>query len=61
VSPVLISRFKEREESVRVDILQTFTELIRVTGIGRGYASKNEVSRKKRRTTAGISEQGNSR
>ena len=33
VSPTLISRFNEREESVRVEILATFRELVRVTGL----------------------------
>jgi cullin-associated NEDD8-dissociated protein 1 len=33
VSPVLISRFKEREESVRADILQTFIVLLRQTNV----------------------------
>ncbi|CAO0798288.1 unnamed protein product [Mucor circinelloides] len=33
VAPVLISRFKEREESVRVDILQTFIALLRQTSV----------------------------
>ncbi|KAI8375217.1 armadillo-type protein [Blakeslea trispora] len=32
VAPVLISRFKEREESVRIDILQSFIALLRQTG-----------------------------
>jgi hypothetical protein len=32
VAPVLISRFNEREESVRVEILAAFRELVRVTG-----------------------------
>ncbi|OBZ85871.1 Cullin-associated NEDD8-dissociated protein 1 [Choanephora cucurbitarum] len=32
VAPVLINRFKEREESVRVDILQSFIALLRQTG-----------------------------
>ena len=36
VAPVLISRFKEREESVRVDILNTFITLIRQNGISPG-------------------------
>ncbi|CAO3683491.1 unnamed protein product [Umbelopsis vinacea] len=31
VAPALISRFKEREESVRVDVLQTFIVLLRQT------------------------------
>jgi cullin-associated NEDD8-dissociated protein 1 len=33
VAPVLISRFNEREESVRVEILTAFRELVRVTGL----------------------------
>lgn len=33
VAPVLIARFKEREESVRVDILQTFIALLRQTAV----------------------------
>lgn len=33
VAPVLISRFNEREESVRVEIMCTFRELVRVTGL----------------------------
>jgi hypothetical protein len=32
VAPVLIFRFNEREESVRVEILSTFRELVHVTG-----------------------------
>ncbi|KAI9310911.1 armadillo-type protein [Dichotomocladium elegans] len=39
VSPALISRFKEREESVRVDILQTFIILLRQTGVYSSQAS----------------------
>jgi cullin-associated NEDD8-dissociated protein 1 len=33
VAPTLISRFSEREESVRVEILATFRELVRCTGL----------------------------
>lgn len=33
VAPTLISRFNEREEAVRVEILATFRELVRVTGL----------------------------
>lgn len=29
VAPVLISRFKEREDTVRIDVLQTFIALLR--------------------------------
>ncbi|KAJ3020912.1 Cullin-associated NEDD8-dissociated protein 1 [Thoreauomyces humboldtii] len=36
VAPVLIERFKEREESVRVDILNTFEVLVRQTGVAAG-------------------------
>jgi len=32
VAPTLISRFNEREESVRVEVLATFRELVRCTG-----------------------------
>lgn len=33
VAPVLINRFKEREESVRVDIFETFITLLRQTAV----------------------------
>lgn len=33
VAPTLISRFNEREESVRVEILATFRDLVKVTGL----------------------------
>lgn len=36
VSPILINRFKEREESVRVDIFQTFIALLRQTSVYSG-------------------------
>lgn len=39
VAPALISRFKEREESVRADILQTFITLLRQTNV---YGGNNE-------------------
>lgn len=39
VAPVLISRFKEREESVRGDILQTFIALLRQTSVYGGGAA----------------------
>lgn len=32
VAPALINRFKEREETVRIDVLQTFIILLRQTG-----------------------------
>ncbi|KAI8979576.1 armadillo-type protein [Mycotypha africana] len=38
IAPVLINRFKEREESVRVDILQTFITLLRQTVV---YSGEN--------------------
>ncbi|KAI7907940.1 armadillo-type protein [Cokeromyces recurvatus] len=40
VAPVLISRFKEREETVRVDILQTFISLLRQTDVYGGNAEE---------------------
>lgn len=39
VAPALINRFKEREESVRADILQTFITLLRQTNV---YGGNNE-------------------
>lgn len=39
VAPVLINRFKEREESVRADILQTFITLLKQTSV---YSGNNE-------------------
>lgn len=39
VAPALIGRFKEREESVRADILQTFITLLRQTNV---YGGNNE-------------------
>lgn len=33
VAPALINRFKEREETVRIDVLQTFIILLRQTGL----------------------------
>ncbi|CAG8576615.1 11916_t:CDS:10 [Ambispora leptoticha] len=43
VAPALVNRFKEREESVRVDIFQTFIVLLRQTLVygGENYASRN--------------------
>jgi hypothetical protein len=43
VSPTLITRFKEREESVRVDILQTFIALLRQTSV---YSGTEEYVRR---------------
>ncbi|KAG5459633.1 MAG: cullin-associated NEDD8-dissociated protein 1-like protein [Olpidium bornovanus] len=60
VSPALISRFKEREDSVRVSILQTYIVLLRMTNVYGGdsldldYSSTHSIqiddgSRKRRR------------
>lgn len=38
VAPVVISRFKEREESVRVDVLHAFVALVRQVGASSGAA-----------------------
>lgn len=46
VAPVLIARFKEREESVRVDILQTFIALLRQTSVYSGTTSGDERPRR---------------
>ncbi|KAJ3156741.1 Cullin-associated NEDD8-dissociated protein 1 [Geranomyces michiganensis] len=42
VAPVLITRFKEREESVRVDILSTFSVLAKQTGVATGVQAVGE-------------------
>ncbi|KAJ3052397.1 Cullin-associated NEDD8-dissociated protein 1 [Rhizophlyctis rosea] len=60
VAPVLVNRFKEREESVRVDILNTFIVLIQRTGRVAGgvdFAARNddsEHSAKRRKGTNGV-------
>ncbi|KAI9483260.1 MAG: armadillo-type protein [Benjaminiella poitrasii] len=41
VAPVLINRFKEREESVRIDILQTFINLLRQTSVYGGNTEEH--------------------
>ncbi|CEI99860.1 hypothetical protein RMCBS344292_13940 [Rhizopus microsporus] len=47
VAPVLISRFKEREDTVRIDVLQTFIALLRQTNAseksGEGYETANKA------------------
>lgn len=42
VAPTLISRFKEREESVRIDILNTVVCLIRMSGITSSSSSTSK-------------------
>ncbi|RKO89386.1 armadillo-type protein [Blyttiomyces helicus] len=44
VSPVLISRLKEREESVRVDIFNTYIALVRQTGASAGSGKSISAS-----------------
>ncbi|CAG8542306.1 10983_t:CDS:10 [Racocetra fulgida] len=58
VAPALVSRFKEREESVRVDILQTFIVLLRQTHVygGEGYIPRENDHEPKRRRAIGPSE-----
>ncbi|TPX69285.1 hypothetical protein SpCBS45565_g02598 [Spizellomyces sp. 'palustris'] len=51
VAPVLIARFKEREESVRVDILNTFITLVRQTGVAAGIGKASETSTARKRDT----------
>ncbi|KAG9293713.1 hypothetical protein G9A89_019050 [Geosiphon pyriformis] len=50
VAPALVQRFKEREESVRVDILQTFIVLLRQTLVYGGviYSSRDNGHEAKR-------------
>lgn len=43
VAPALIRRFSEREESVRVDILNTFIELVKQTGKTGGGGEASSV------------------
>jgi hypothetical protein len=49
VAPALINRFKEREESVRADILQTFITLLRQTNVYGGGAAGGEDHHRLRR------------
>ena len=46
VAPVLISRFKEREESVRADILHTFIALLRQTSVYSGNGGEHHALRR---------------
>lgn len=52
IAPVLIDRFKEREESVRLEILGTTTTLIRRTGELASTAMYSAPANKKRRRTS---------
>lgn len=45
VAPALINRFKEREESVRVDVLQTFIALLRQTSVYGGNSEEHGLRR----------------
>lgn len=58
VSPALVNRFKEREESVRVDVLQTFIVLLRQTYVygGESYIPRDNDHEPKRRRAVGPSE-----
>ncbi|CAI2168263.1 13239_t:CDS:10 [Funneliformis geosporum] len=58
VAPALVNRFKEREESVRVDVLQTFIVLLRQTLVygGEGYVPRENDHEPKRRRAIGPSE-----
>eukprot|EP01105_Mastigella_eilhardi_P013724 TRINITY_DN3125_c0_g1_i5.p1 TRINITY_DN3125_c0_g1~~TRINITY_DN3125_c0_g1_i5.p1 ORF type:complete len:986 (-),score=291.67 TRINITY_DN3125_c0_g1_i5:67-3024(-) len=44
VGPVLISRFREREENVKVDVFRAFTDLLRQTAISNKRSSSNFVN-----------------
>ncbi|CAG8442544.1 4300_t:CDS:10 [Funneliformis mosseae] len=58
VAPALVNRFKEREESVRVDVLQTFIVLLRQTLVygGESYVTRENDHEPKRRRAIGPSE-----
>ena len=58
VAPALVNRFKEREESVRVDVLQTFIVLLRQTLVygGEVYMTRENDHEPKRRRAIGPSE-----
>ncbi|KAK9239401.1 armadillo-type protein [Lipomyces kononenkoae] len=49
IAPLLVSRFKEREETVRVEILNTFATLIRQTASTTALTGVANTSRRKRR------------
>ncbi|KAK9330159.1 armadillo-type protein [Lipomyces starkeyi] len=49
IAPLLVSRFKEREETVRVEVLNTFATLIRQTASTTAAAAAANTSRRKRR------------
>ncbi|MCJ1401202.1 hypothetical protein MMC11_004414 [Xylographa trunciseda] len=63
VAPVLIKCFKEREESVRLEIITTLAALVRKTGEGglgtmtshddEGYASGSQISNSRKRRRGG--------
>ncbi|MCJ1437915.1 hypothetical protein MMC27_007302 [Xylographa pallens] len=63
VAPVLVKCFKEREESVRLEILSTLAALVRKTGEGglvltashddEGYASGSQISNSRKRRRGG--------
>ncbi|KAI9488039.1 armadillo-type protein [Zychaea mexicana] len=44
VAPALISRFKEREESVRADVLMTFIALLRQTAVYGGSGGESAIA-----------------
>lgn len=54
VAPALISKFKEREESVRADILQTFIALLRQTSV---YAGGDEGHKLRRYSVSSFGEE----
>lgn len=43
VAPILVTRFSEREESVRLDVLQTFLSLLKQVQLSNGRAQATEV------------------
>ena len=44
IAPALVSRFGEREETVRIEVWNTYTALLKQTGISAGLASLSSTS-----------------
>ncbi|KAJ3268750.1 Cullin-associated NEDD8-dissociated protein 1 [Terramyces sp. JEL0728] len=47
VTPVLIQRFNERQETVRVDVITAFITLVKCTGVHHGQAVQERIKRRK--------------
>lgn len=49
--PILLARFREREETVKIDIFSVFVDLLRQTNLAAARASDTEVARAPLRAT----------